>query len=107
MSYREHFAVSHFKGRDTAIAAYDAAEPALREGLDKLTDTMTAMLEATRAALQSDIAPESAGQIAEHAAAWLKPLIARAGALINGESETVSHAARQAAVDGLMKRQTP
>ena len=36
MSYREHFAGSHFKGRDLAIAAYDAADPGLRERLDAL-----------------------------------------------------------------------
>ena len=27
MSYREHFEASRFKGRDLAIAAYDAADP--------------------------------------------------------------------------------
>src|SRR5471030_1580929 len=30
MSYREHFVASRFKGRDKAIAAYDAADPSLR-----------------------------------------------------------------------------
>jgi hypothetical protein len=49
LSYREHFDSSHFKGRNLAIAAYEAAEPDLRERLDALTDTMTAMLKATRA----------------------------------------------------------
>ena len=28
VSYREHFAGSHFKGRDTAIAAYERADAA-------------------------------------------------------------------------------
>ena len=39
LSYREHFAGSHFKGRDLAIAAYEAADPALRARLDALTGT--------------------------------------------------------------------
>jgi hypothetical protein len=106
LSYREHFAGSRFKGRDLAIAAYDAAEPALRERLDTLTGTMTAMLEATRAALNSGLPPDAGGFIAEAAAAWLKPLIARAGALINGEAdgERSQPSAPQAVVDGLFAR---
>ena len=85
MSYREHFAASRFKGRDLAIAAYDAADPNLRECLDTLAGTMTAVLEATRAAMSADLPPASRGALADRAAAWLKPLVARAGAVINGE----------------------
>ena len=105
-SYRDHFAGSRFKGRDLAIAAYDAADPALRERLDALTGTMTAMLEATRAALDSGLAPEAGGLIAEAVAARLKPLIARAGALINGDAdpERDEPSAPQAVIDGLMQR---
>src|SRR5580698_1252656 len=36
MSYREHFVASRFTGRDLAIAAYDAADPDLRNCLDAL-----------------------------------------------------------------------
>jgi hypothetical protein len=105
-SYREHFAASRFKGRDMAIAAYDAADPNLRGCLDALAGTMTVMLEATRAALRSGMPPEAGGLIAEAAAAWLKPLIARAGAVINGETDAKASApaAPQAVVDRLMKR---
>ena len=107
MSYREHFAASHFKGRDMAIAAYDAADADRRNALDALAATMTAMLEATRTALTAGLPPEAGGLIAEAAAAWLKPLVARAGAVINGESDVKADAAAeapQAVVDGLMKR---
>lgn len=104
MSYREHFAASRFKARDLAIAAYDAADPALRERLDGLADSMTAMLEATRAAMRSNMPPEAAGALAIDAAARLKPLLARAGALINGEAEADVPQAPQAMVDGLMQR---
>src|SRR5476649_2118415 len=61
MSYREHFVASRFKGRDLAIAAYDAADPALRNCLDVLAGQMTAVLEATRAALSGEMAREAAG----------------------------------------------
>ena len=48
---------------------------------------MTAMLQATGAALRAGLPPDAGGLIAEAAAAWLKPLVARAGALINGEAD--------------------
>lgn len=106
MSYREHFAASHFKSRDLVTAAYDAADPDLRGCLDALAGTMTAMLEVTRLALRSDMPPEAAGLIAEAAAAWLKPRITRASAVINGETDDKAGApaAPQAVVDVLMKR---
>jgi hypothetical protein len=106
MSYREHFQASRFKGRDMAIAAYDAADPALRHCLDLLAAQMTDVLEATRAAMAADLPREAAAKLADRAAAWLKPLVARAGAVINGETDTGLGAAvvPQAVVDGLMKR---
>jgi len=105
MTYCEHFAASGFKGRDQVIAGYEAADPALRKSLDALAATMTAMLEATRVALCSGMPPEAGALIAEAAAAWLKPLVARAGALINGEGDIkAASTAPQAAVDRLMNR---
>jgi len=106
MSYREHFAVSGFRARAQAIACYDAADPQVRGALDAIASAMTAMLEATRAALWPGIPQQAAGLIAEAAAAWLKPQIARAGAIINGEGDarTDVPTAPQAVVDGLMKR---
>jgi len=105
MSYREHFAASRFTGRDMAIAAYDAADPALRQSLDALAGSMTAVLEATRAAMSTDMPRDAAAVLAAHATAWLKPLMARAGALINGETPAADGqpAAPQAVVDVLMK----
>ena len=106
MSYREHFAQSHFKGRDMAIAAYDAADPALRDCLDALAGTMTAVLEATRAAMSAGMPTKAAGTLADRTAFCLKPLVARAGAVINGEANADMRdgMAPQAMVDGLMKR---
>ena len=106
MSYREHFAASHFKDRALAVSAYEAADPAVRHCLETLADTMTSVLEATRAAMRSDLPHDAAAALAERSAASLKPLVARAGAVINGE--TAESEARvnapQLAIDQLMKR---
>lgn len=105
MSYREHFEASRVKGRSLAIAAYDAADPSLRNSLDKLAGTMTAVLEATRAAMCSAASPQSAAVVAGRVAALLRPLVARAGAVINGEDIAVAGEPMtpQEMVDGLMK----
>jgi hypothetical protein len=103
-TYREHFAASHFKGRAMAIAAYETADPGARRGLDALADAMTAVLEATRKAMSSGMPSEGAGDLGRRAAAQLRPLVARAGAIINGVPDTAASHAPQALVDGLMKR---
>jgi len=104
MSYREHFGVSHSRTRDLAIAAYETADPNVRSGLDTLAATMTVVLEATRAAMTSDLKPETITALAGNAVGWLKPMIARAGGIINGDEEVTDAASPQAVVDQLMKR---
>ncbi len=101
MSYREHFAASHFKSRRTTIAAYENADPCARACLDALTRAMTAVLEATRAALRADLPPVLARALADKAAGILKPLVARAGAVINGEAHIDG---AQAAIDDLLMK---
>ena len=105
MSYREHFRLSHFKTRDLAIAAYGRADPDVRNSLDTLAVTMTIVLEATRAAMDDDERrPETVAALAGNAIGWLKPLIARAGALINGDPDEKTGSTPQDVVDRLMKR---
>lgn len=107
MSYHEHFEASHFKARELAITAYDIANPAARKRLDELADAMNAILQATREALMLQISPDAAGPLAAQAAEWLKPLVARAGAVINGHhicpAEESENEAPQAAVDALFE----
>ena len=105
-SYREHFLASRFKDRHMAVAAYDAADPTVRNCLDTLAGTMTAVLEATRTAMRDDLPQPAAGQFARQAVASLKPLVALAGAVINGDAEALAGeaAAPQAAVDRLLGR---
>lgn len=102
MSYREHFLESHFKGRELAIAAYAGADPAARACLEHLARTMTTVIEATRTSVAADLPLETAAHLAGLAASWLKQLVARAGAVINGEIGLVD--APQAIADRLMRR---
>jgi hypothetical protein len=78
----------------------------VRHCLETLADTMSAVLDATRAALNDELPLDAASRLARRSAAWLKPLVARAGAVINGETdaESASAPAPQLAADLLMKR---
>lgn len=104
MSYREHFRSSHSATRELAIAAYETADPSVRSSLDTLAVTMTVVLEATRAAMAGNLKPETMSTLATKAVGWLKPLIARAGAIINGDEEVTDAPSPQAVVDKLMRR---
>jgi hypothetical protein len=105
VGYREHFAASQFRERMVAIEAYETANPAARHCLETLADTMSAVLLAIRAALAGDLPPDVAADLAQRAAAWLKPLVVRAGAVINGDAaaEKVIVPSPQAAIDQLTK----
>jgi len=104
MSYREHFEASNLRGRDLTIAAYEDADPAVRAALDTLAGTMSAVLENTRAAMSREIPAERTAALAEDVAGQLRPLIARAGAVINGTGDESMPELPQAVVDGLMNR---
>jgi hypothetical protein len=108
LTYCEHFAASNFKERELAIEAYEVADPAARYQLDELADTMNGILTATRDALELQLSPRAAGTLAAQAAAWLKPMVARAGAVINGTFMPapieVEGPAPQATVDALFER---
>lgn len=101
MTYREHFAASRFKDKHIAIAAYDAAEPAARLHLETLADEMTSILETTRSAMRAGMTPDHAKAVAIRAVADLKPVVARAGAIINGEADAIE--APQSVVDRLFR----
>lgn len=108
LSYEEHFAGSHFKDRELAIAAYQEAEPIARRRLDELADTMNALLVATCETFQRRSSLDAANALAAETAARLKPLVARAGAVINGydiaTSEEMTTGEQQASVDALFER---
>jgi hypothetical protein len=102
MSYRDHFAASRLKDRDAIIAAYDEADPTARRHLETLAIAMTTMLEATRIALRAKPSSAQTAATAKHIVATLKPLVARAGAVINGKANVEQSPPPQAEVDRLM-----
>jgi N-acetylglucosamine kinase-like BadF-type ATPase len=109
MSYREHFLATHQKYRDMVLTAYELADPHAKSLLDDCVDTMDEILTATRDALHLDLSPAVAGALAQEAAAKLRPLVARAGGVINGlkiVSDAATGGAAQAAVDALLERQS-
>jgi len=105
-SYREHFAASRFSDRNVVIAAYEAADPALRQSLDTLSDIMNTMLMATREAIATNAATPKAQALAQRTVSGLKPLISRAAAVINGTAPALRSSMRppQTAIDALFDR---
>ena len=107
MSYREHFEASHFKHRDLAIAAYEVADPAYRGLLDEIADHMNVILTAASEAMRQELSPHTIAELATAATRWLKPMVGRAGAVINGELRAESpsqESVAQDAVDALFAR---
>jgi hypothetical protein len=98
-SYCEHFETSGFANRDAFVAAYKAAEPAVRDALDEVADTLNAVLSETRDVLLDRYRGPDTQALALRAAAWIRPLIARAAAVINGRDES---GGSQAKVDALL-----
>ena len=108
MSYCEHFAASRFTHRDLAIAAYHGADPIYRNEVDELSQHMNMILTATRDAMKHEMSLQTIGLLAESTARSLRPLVARAGAIINGEMaiQAVSaESAPQDNVDALFDRE--
>jgi len=88
LSYAEHFWASNFKARDLAIEAYEQADPRIRAEFDKLASTMTSILTAVGQAMREARQDKTRATLAEQATAWVKPLVAQAGGVINGASGT-------------------
>ncbi|WP_398479847.1 hypothetical protein [Tardiphaga sp.] len=95
LSYAEHFIKSNFKGRDLAIAAYEAARPAIRSEFDALVAKMTQILSTVGDAMRTVQQDATRAKLAEQAAGWVKPMIGTAGGIINGRDE-------QSDVDSIM-----
>ena len=87
LSYREHFMASHFKTRELAIEAYEAADAVIRSEFDNITITMTSILSAVSKAMREVNQDKTRATLAEQATGWVKPLVALAGGIINGGAE--------------------
>src|SRR5204862_6548335 len=87
LTYREHFMASNFKARDLAIQAYDSTDAIIRAEFDNITTAMTSILRAVGEAMREARQAKTRATLAEQATAWVKPLVALAGGIINGGSE--------------------
>jgi hypothetical protein len=104
-TYRQHFAESNLSHRDVIIAAYENADPVAREALDDVSETLNAVLAETRDVVLRNMAtPDTAAVLALRAADWLKPLIVRMSAVINGTVTGAAHADPQAAIDEIFSQ---
>jgi len=88
LSYCEHFMASNFRARDLAIEAYDTADATIRAEFDNITSTMTSILTAVGSAMREVHQDKTRATLAQQATGWVKPLVALAGGIINGGSET-------------------
>ncbi len=98
-TYREHFRTSRFSNRDDFIAAYEAADPAVRGALDEVAETLNAVLMETREVFLNRYAGPDREALALRAVSWIKPLVTRAAAVINGRDD---FGGSQAKVDALL-----
>ena len=107
-TYREHFERSHFTDRHAVIQAYETADPVVREALDAVTETLNAVLVETREVVLGHLGTPIAQELTERAVAWLRPLIARAGGVINGTTIAAAGAtdrqSPQAVIDAIFDR---
>jgi hypothetical protein len=87
LSYSEHFHASNFKARDLAIEAYETTDTVIRTEFDNITSAMTSILTAVSAAMREVQQDKTRARLAEQATIWVKPLVALAGGVINGDAE--------------------
>jgi hypothetical protein len=111
LSYYEHFAASRLTHRELTIAAYDLADPLTRGQFDDLCEAMNATVVAARESMRPELPPQAAAAIAGEAAAWLRPLVARASAVIHGLDVDTGRPASiqewQNAIDVIIGRHAP
>lgn len=100
-SYCQHFAASKFTNRDAAIAAYAAADRAAVDVLERTVEALDAVLLQARDVVLAHLGTPAAGELARRAVAWLRPLVARAAAAINGKATTAFGRNTQAEIDAI------
>jgi hypothetical protein len=104
-TYREHYLGSNLSHRTAIIAAYENADPAARDALDTVAETLNAVLTQTRdLVLQNLDDLDTATLLAHRATEWLKPLIARMAAVINGTMSPATGVDAQAAIDEIFSQ---
>jgi hypothetical protein len=104
-TYAEHFAASRFSNREVIVAAYHAADPALRAALNRTAELLNALVGRTCELLRQNAGTPEVEAISRRAADRLRPLVARTAALINGTAiEAADRQGPQAAIDAMFRR---
>lgn len=98
-SYQDHFHVTGFRDKDLAVAAFEAADPAVRARFLAACLKVEAAIADVQARLEAGVEPQS---FASAAAADLYDRIAAVGAVILGHT-AVPQDDEQAAVDALFE----
>ena len=94
-----------FSNREAILAAYQAADPAVRAALNQTTETLNALIMRNRERMRRRLGTPGAEAFALRVADRLRPLIARAAAEINGTTaEAVDQHGPQAAIDAMFGR---
>lgn len=102
LSYAEHFLQSNFAARDLAIAAYEAAPADKRARFDAMCGRLTTTLVAVRDAMMQTTQEAVRQRLAVQATEWLKPMVVRAGHMINEGDIVANEDSPQADVDIIM-----
>jgi hypothetical protein len=104
-TYAEHFAKSRFSQRDAVVRLYEAADSALRQQVDKVSDALNSLLAKARDAVLRDPKTAAANAAAKRATASIRPLIAELTALINGSAQdSAERLDSQAAIDAMFAK---
>jgi hypothetical protein len=104
-TYRERFTGSRFGNRDQVLAAFEAADPAVREALERSAEMLNDALTKTCEIVLRDRKKPEAARAAQWAVTWLKPLITRMAAVINGTAPDIAdRSGPQATVDVMFLR---
>lgn len=101
-TYREHFLASAFRDRGAIIAAYDAANPAIRDALDRNAAALNDALSEVCAEIVARLGMPDAVEAARQALVRIKPLVARTTSILNGYA--AGNMGAQASVDALFRR---
>jgi hypothetical protein len=103
-TYVEHFAASRFSNREQVIAAYQATQPLVREAIDHAAETLNDTLVKIRDVVLRQRAKSDTTKAVARSLIWLKPLISRTAAVINGTAPDIAQRqGSQAAVDAIFK----
>lgn len=104
-TYAEHFAASGFTNRDAIVGTYRAADPEVRQALDRASEMLNAMVRQARKMVLQHAGTPELDAIARRATERLRPLLVRTAAVINGTAaDSGGDQGPQAAIDAMFGR---